>query len=91
MRVAYASHIGLRDEDGDDLRTLLDGLRAEGHKRGIDSVLCGWATQHALIKDLRDQAGTREYRSQLYLVRWPEDVAPVLDAGRRLAPEIALL
>ena len=39
---------------------------------------------------LRVLARRREYRSQLYVVRWPEDPAPQLD-GRPVAPEVALL
>jgi hypothetical protein len=91
LRIAYVSHVGMRDENDEDLRTLVEAARTEARSRGIDTVLCGWATQHSMAEVLRDHTRSREFRSQLYIVRWPEDPAPAFDAARRPAPEIALL
>jgi hypothetical protein len=91
LRCAYFSHVGLTNDDPDDLGALLDSARHEIARRGLDTLLAGWAANDALCDVLRQRARRREYRSQLYLVRWPETPAPALDAARRVAPELALL
>jgi hypothetical protein len=92
LRCAYFSHVGLSgQDDAADLGALLDSARHEIGRRGIDTLLAGWAANDGLCNILRQRARRREYRSQLYLVRWPETPAPALDATRRVAPELALL
>jgi hypothetical protein len=91
LRCAYFSHLALGEGHGDDLGVLLDSARFEVGRRGLDTLLAGWAAADPLCEVLRDRARRREYRSQLYLVRWPETPAPPLDSTRRVAPELALL
>lgn len=90
LRGACFSHVAL-SEDPSDLAVLLESARHEVARRGLDTLLAGWAASDPLCELLRKHARRREYRSQLYLVRWPETPAPALDSSRRVAPELALL
>jgi len=90
LRAAYLSLVAVDDNASGDLELLLSGARAEARRRGLHVVLAGWPSTHVHAAQLRTLAGRREYRSQLYVVRWPEDAAPALD-GRTAAPEVALL
>ena len=72
------------------LLALLAAARARARERGLDVVLTGLASAGAPAALVRGLRRAREYRSMLYVVRWPEDPAPALD-GRPVAPELALL
>jgi hypothetical protein len=91
LRAAYLSHVAIGDDAADDLTTLLDAVRAEARHRGLHVVFAGWPSGHTHAAVLRTFARRREYRSQLYVVRWPEDEAPRLDPALLAAPEVALL
>jgi hypothetical protein len=96
LRCAFWAHVGLSGDgqaghEKADLGALLDSARHEIGNRGLDTLLAGWAATDPLCDVLRDRARRREYRSQLYLVRWPETPAPPLESARRVAPELALL
>lgn len=91
LRCAYLSHVALGEGGAEDLAALLDSARHEIGRRGLDTLLAGWDAADPSCEVLRDRARRREYRSQLYLVRWPETPAPPMDPSRRVAPELALL
>lgn len=91
LRAAYLSHVAAADAEPGNLVALVTAARAEAKRRGIPVLLLGWPTGDAIAARLRDLPKQREYRSQLYCVRWPDVAAPTLDAKRRLAPELALL
>ena len=91
LRCAYLSHVALADDNADDFGALLDTARHEVGRRGLDTLLAGWAATDPLCEVLRTGASRREYRSQLYLVRWPETPPPPMEPARRVAPELALL
>ena len=89
LRAAWLSHVAVERED--DLLTLLGAARAEARRRGLHVVFTGWPSSHPFAERVRQLARRREYRSQLYVVRWPEDEAPVLDPALPVMPELALL
>lgn len=90
LRTATLSHLCVEDDATEDLRQLLVAARAEARRRGLHAVFTGWPSSHPHATQVRRLARRREYRSQLYVVRWPEVSAPALD-GRPVAPELALL
>ncbi len=89
LRAAYMSLVAVDDDATEDLARLLAAVRAEARRRGLHVVFAGWPSAHVHAAQVRTLARRREYRSQLYAVRWPEDEAPVLD-DRPAAPEVAL-
>jgi hypothetical protein len=91
LRCAYLSHLAVDDAAPEDLLALIAAIRGEARRRGIELVLLGQASDHPLASWLRKLPRQREFRSQLYVVRWPEDAAPALDPNLRVAPELALL
>ena len=90
LRAAYLSLVAVDDDAAGDLATLLAAARAEARRRKLHVVFAGWPSAHVHAAQLRALAGRREYRSQLYVVRWPEDPAPAFD-DRPAAPEVAFL
>jgi hypothetical protein len=90
LRAAYLSLVAVDDDASGDLATLLAAARAEARRRKLHVVFAGWPSAHAHAAQLRAVARRREYRSQLYVVRWPEDEAPEFD-DRPAAPEVAFL
>ncbi|HUQ09718.1 MAG TPA: hypothetical protein VM146_05330 [Steroidobacteraceae bacterium] len=91
LRAAYLSHVAIDGAARDALPDLVAAARCEAMRRDIPVVLMGWATDDAAAALLRKLPKQREFRSQLYCVRWPDVAAPTLDAKLRLAPELALL
>jgi len=90
LRCAYLSHVAVDAGSPQDLATLLSAARAVARERGLDAVLTGWASAGEFADVVRAVPRGREYRSSLYVVRWPHDTAPALD-DRPVAPELALL
>jgi hypothetical protein len=90
LRCAYLSHVAIDPDSPQDLVALVGAARARARERGIDVVLTGWASTSPQAATARAMPRGREYRSTIYVVRWPDEPAPALD-GRPLAPEIALL
>lgn len=91
LRNAYLSHLAVEDSAAEDLMTLVGAVRAEARRRGIELVFMGQATNHGFAAMLRRQPRQREFKSQIYTVRWPDDELPQLDPRCSLAPELAFL
>jgi hypothetical protein len=91
LRAAYLSHLAVDEAAPEDLLALIRMARAEARRRHIDVLLLGHAAEHPLADWLRKLPRQREFRSQLYTVRWSKQPAPWLDPNLRLAPELALL
>lgn len=90
LRCAYLSHVAADAGSPQDLATLLSAARTAARERGLDAVLTGWASTSAFAEVVRAVPRGREYRSSIYVVRWPDDPSPALD-DRPVAPELALL
>lgn len=91
VRAAYLSHLAVDEAAPEDLLALIAVARAEARRRGLSLLFLGLATDHPFTAWARKLQRQREFRSQLYVVRWPKDPAPKLDSSMRLAPELALL
>lgn len=91
LRNAYLSHLAVEDGAADDLMALVGAVRAEARRRGIELVFMGHASHHGFAALLRRQPRQREFKSQVYTVRWPDDEMPQLDPRLSLAPELAFL
>jgi len=90
LRQGYLSHLACDADDGSAAALLLRGARAQAARRGLDSLLLGTTPSHPLAPPLARQGRHLEYRSQLYLVHWPELPPPLLDQ-RPLQVELATL
>ena len=91
LRAAWLSHVAVDEDAGEDLQLLLGAARAEAKRRGLHVIFTGWPSGHPFAERARRLARGREYRSQLYVVRWQEHEAPHLDGSLPVAPELALL
>ena len=89
---AFVSHVALEPDRPGILTELIESLRRVAACRGIKLLTLGFAANDPRLTWLRRNFRGREYRSRLYLVRWPEfgGTAQDLD-GRILAPEVALI
>lgn len=83
---AFVSHLATADLN------FLNRLRNRATERGIEWLTLGFAANDPRLQHIRQDLRCCEYRSRLYLVRWPGlgSAAAELD-HRILAPEVALL
>jgi hypothetical protein len=86
---AFVSHLAAA---ADEQIRLIAELRRMAAQRRIELLTLGFAANDPRLATLRSHVRCREYRSRLYVVRWPEigGAARELD-DRFLAPEVALL
>ncbi|MEO7297193.1 MAG: hypothetical protein ABI042_01305 [Verrucomicrobiota bacterium] len=89
---AFVSHLAVVSEESNSLITLIAKLRGMASERKIKFLTLGFAASDPRVATVQKQFRGREYRSRIYVVRWPEfgGAAAELDA-RPLAPEVALL
>ena len=89
---AFASHVATRTDEASVLIGLVEQLRSIANQRGIELLTLGFAVNNPRLATVRHNFRHREYRSRLYVVRWPDigGAARELD-DRFLAPEVALL
>lgn len=89
---ALVSHLAVDHSRTDALLTLIGQLRAVAQERGIELLTLGFAASDPSLKIIRCGFGGREYRSRIYVVRWPGIGKPAGELDCRLAgPEVALL
>jgi len=89
---AFVSHVAFVPDRPDILTELIKSLRGVAAHRGIKLLTLGFAANDPRLTWLRRNFRGREYRSRLYLVRWPEFGGKAQDLdGRVLAPEVALI
>jgi hypothetical protein len=87
---AFVSHLVCRDESS--LKELITDLFAAARQRGIELLTLGFAANDPRLEIIRRNFRGREYRSRLYIVRWPGLGGAVDELDDRvLAPEVALL
>ena len=89
---AFVSHLAAHPEESGALSALITRLRTFAAGRGIEFLTVGFAANDSRLASLRRNFSCREYRSRIYVVRWPGlgGSARELD-GRCLGPEVALL
>jgi len=89
---AFVCHLDAAPDDEGGFVALIAGLRGQAARRGIELLTLGFAANDRRLDWVRRRFRFHEYRSRLYIVRWPDlgGAASELD-GRVLAPEVALL
>jgi hypothetical protein len=89
---AFLSHFAIVPGKMDALPGLVTKLCALAAERGIEFLTLGFAANDPRLATIRARFKHREYRSRIYIVRWPNmgGAAGSLD-GRVLQPELALL
>jgi len=89
---AFVTKLAVDPDKPDRLTGLLADLRSAAARRGIDLITLGFAANDPRLTIVQKNFRGREYRSRLYIVRWPDcgGAAAELD-GRILAPEVAWL
>ena len=89
---AFVCNMGAVPDEERGLVALIAGLRTEAARRGIELLTLGFAADDRRLGWVQRRFRCHEYRSRLYVVRWPAlgGAASELD-GRVLAPEVALL
>lgn len=87
----YLSHAVLPD-DATDACALISAALAVARQKGAQVALLGLAADHPLRAAIAKYFSALTYETELYLVSWKcGPPPPVLDMGRMLAPEIAML
>jgi hypothetical protein len=89
---AFVSHLAVAEDDREAFIALVQELRGVAAQRGIEFLTIGFDANDPRLTTWRKHFRGREYRSRLYIVRWPGigGAANELQA-RLLAPEVALL
>ena len=90
LRAAYLSLVAV---DDDAIRRSARCSPPHAPRRGAAD--CTWClpagrARMSMPRSCGHSPRQREYRSQLYVVRWPEDAVPIFD-DRPAAPEVAFL
>jgi hypothetical protein len=89
---AYVSHLAIRPDETEAMTELITELCVMARRRGVEFLTLGFASDDPRLTMVRRCFRAREYRSRLYVVRWPGIGGPAQDLdGRILAPEVALL
>jgi hypothetical protein len=89
---AFVSHLAAEPEKAGSFIRLIDKLRTLAAHRKIDFVTLGFAAADPRLTLLRRNFRYREYRSRIYVVRWPGLGGSARElGGRNPEPEVALL
>lgn len=72
LNMLDAAFVCVRDDDPAVFRVLLDSVLAEAHRAGFHFYCIGLHERDPLTKTMKAFASVN-YRSRLYLVRWPDD------------------
>jgi hypothetical protein len=89
---AFISHLAVEPENPDAFIALVAKLRVFAAGRKIEFLTLGFAANDPRLTLLRRKFNGREYRSRIYVVRWPGLGGSASELDRRcLGPEVALL
>jgi hypothetical protein len=89
---AFVSHLAIAQGGMEALLELVTKLGALAAERGIEFLTLGFAANDPRLGMLCRKFRCREYRSRIYVVRWPGLGGPARELdGRCLGPEVALL
>jgi hypothetical protein len=89
---AFASPLAFASEGKAEFLKFIEVLQHDAQRRQIEYLTLGFAANDPHLAMVQKAFPSREYRSRLYVVRWPGigRSATELD-GRMVAPEVALL
>jgi len=89
---AFASHVAFASDQLTEFGEVTNRILCTARERGIELLIVGFAAKDPRLTAARKMSRPREYRSRLYVVRWPGvgRAAAELD-GRSIATEVALL
>ena len=89
---AFASPLAFASEGTPEFPNFIQVLRRTARQRKVEYVTLGFATNDPHLAMVQKAFPHRNYRSRLYVVRWPDigGSATALD-GRMVAPEVSLL
>jgi hypothetical protein len=92
LRNVYVSHLTSEAWDDGALIELLMNLRNIAARDGFEMLTLAFADNDPQLSTVRRAFRSHEYRTRIYLVRWPDcgSAASCLDK-RIMAPEVALL
>jgi hypothetical protein len=90
---AFVSHLATPPARPELIEPLIRSLHGSAHTLKIDSFTVGFDARDPRLPIVRRAFGGLEYRTQLYLVHWPDGTAAAdaVDRTRIVAPEVALL
>lgn len=92
LRNAFVSHLFSDPQKPELFMRLITQIRRMAAARKIETITLGFAANDPQLVTLRRNFRAHEYRSRIYIVRWPDvgGTARSLEDGV-LAPEVALL
>lgn len=90
IRSVYASFVSAKDDNIEVFESLIDQACSDWSGRGHDYLLVGLSEEHKLATIARRLA-SRELRSKIYLVHWPEEKVILPKNGKVAHIEIATL
>ena len=89
---AFASHLAFAFVQANDFGNVINRVSRVARWRGIELLTLGFAASDPRLIMVRKTFPGREYRSRLYVVRWPGIGRPAAELDDRvIAPEVALL
>lgn len=90
---AFVSHLVTPANRPDLIEPLIRSLHGSAASLGVDCLVAGFDARDPRLGVVRRAFGGMEYRTQLYVVHWPEDAPAAESVDRKLllAPEVALL
>lgn len=90
IRSVHASFVSAEDDNTEVFESLIGKVCSDWSGRGHDYLLIGLSEEHKLAPTARRLA-TRELRSRIYLVHWPEEKVILPRNGRVAHIEVATL
>jgi len=90
---AFVSHLATPPDRPGLIEPLIQSLHGSANTLNVDSLTVGFDARDPRLPIVRRAFGGLEYRTQLYLVHWPDGTAAAdaVDRMRIVAPEVALL
>jgi hypothetical protein len=90
IRFVHASFISSKDDSSEVFESLIRKACADWSGRGHDYLVVGLSEENKLAAVVRRLA-TRELKSRIYLVHWPEEKVTLPKNGRVVHVEVATL
>ena len=93
LRHAFVSHVATPPERPELIEPLIDALQGSSQARDVDCLTIGFDARDPRLAVVRRAFRGRAYRTQLYVVHWPDGAAAAnaIEGRRLVGPEVALL